>query len=80
MSVASANKLKPGEHLIQAVSEKTGRTIEYKSSQTIGSLKVNQILLLSKTSQRKDRESKLQQQRDASRFEASNCLLLGDEG
>ena len=69
VQVASRNRLKPGEHTISIVSEETGRTMDYQSSQTIGSLAINRIYLISKTMQKRQRESEIQRQRDASKFE-----------
>lgn len=69
VQVASGSKLRPGEHVISAVSEETGRTIDYKSSQTIGTLGVNKIYLLNKAMQKKQRENEVQKQKDASKFE-----------
>lgn len=71
VQVASESRLKPGEHVISAVSDETGRTIEYKSSQSIGSLGVNKIYLHNKAMQRKQREKEIQKHKDASKFEVS---------
>ncbi|XP_067931818.1 cordon-bleu protein-like 1 isoform X2 [Watersipora subatra] len=69
VQVASRNRLKPGEHAISVISEETGRTIDYQSSQTIGSLAVNKIFLINKSMQKKQRESEIQRHKDASKFE-----------
>lgn len=69
VQVASSERLKPGEHAISVISEETGRTIEYQSSQTIASLGVNKVFLINKSAQRKQRETAIQRQKDASKFE-----------
>lgn len=76
VQVASRNRLKPGEHAISVISEETGRTIDYQSSQTIGSLAVNKIFLINKSMQKKQRESEIQRHKDASKFEVCGIPSL----
>lgn len=76
VQICSANKLKPQEHVISVVSDETGRAIEYQPSQSIGSLAVNRIFLISKASQRKEKDLEKQRHKDASKFEVCNHMIL----
>lgn len=71
VQVASANRLKPGEHILSVISEQRGRAIEFLSSQSVGSLGVSRVFLINKALQKKQRENEVQKQRDASTFQVS---------
>lgn len=52
VQVAAANKLSPAGHTLLVVNEDTGRAVQYQPSQTIGSLGVSQVQLVSKKAEK----------------------------
>lgn len=69
ITTCSMSKLKPADHLLTIISEETGRPVEYHSSQTISSLAVSRVYLISKAQQQQRRDSELQKQKSLGEFE-----------
>ncbi len=57
VQVAASHKLSPAGYTLVAVSEETGRVIPYQASQSVGSLGVTRVELVSKKA---EKERKLQ--------------------
>ena len=53
VQVAAGNKLSPASHTIHIFDEETGRPVDYKASQSVGSLRVSTLHLVSKKQERK---------------------------
>ena len=55
VQVAASNKLSPAGYTLIAMNEETGRPIQYKASQSVGSLGVTDVELISKKAEKERR-------------------------